>query len=145
MQVSDTQIANSAESMTQRLLQQAKGEADSSTTSVFGAGRVPNEKARIEKAGKDFESILLGSWLQAAEKSFATAPGGEDTDSEDGNHDQFMGMAMQQLAGSLTASGGIGISRMIVSHLEAASQPKIASHVLKLGKEQGEVHQNSAR
>ncbi len=139
MQISGTQAANALESTTQRLLQQAKGEADASITRVIGAGHVPSEKAKIEKAGKDFESILLGSWLQAAEKSFATAPGGEDADSEDGNRDQFLGMAMQQLAGSLTASGGIGISRMIVSHLEAASQPKVASPAPKSG--EGGLHQ----
>ena len=98
------------------LLAQAKGEA--------GAGLGSGEKAKIEKAGRDFESILLGSWLQGAEKSFAAAPGGDaDDDSEDGGSgEQFMGMAMQQLATSLVASGGIGIGNMITEHLEAASQ-----------------------
>ena len=38
------------------------------------------EDAKIEKAGKDFESILLGSWLQQAEQSFAKVPGGDGTD-----------------------------------------------------------------
>ncbi len=79
------------------------------------------QSAKIEKAGRDFESILLGSWLQGAEQSFAAAPGGPSDDDEDGGHDQFMGMAMQQLAGTLAASGGIGIGRMIVQHLEASA------------------------
>jgi Rod binding domain-containing protein len=56
--------------------------------------------AKIEKAGKDFESILLGSWLQ----------------------DQFQGIAMQALAGSLTKSGGIGIAKMITEHLRSAAE-----------------------
>jgi len=140
MQVSSTQIMGAVESTTQHLLQQAKGEAAGSITRASGVGHVPSEKARIEKAGRDFESILLGSWLQAAEKSFATAPGGEDEDSEEGNRDQFLGMAMQQLAGSLTASGGIGISKMIVSHLEAASQPKAALPEPRLAEKQGGLH-----
>lgn len=97
---------------TDRLMAQAQG----------GGGS--NEKAKIEKAGRDFESILLGSWLQGAEQSFAAAPGGDDE--EDSSREQFMGMAMQQLAGTLTASGGIGLARMISSHLEAAANHKSA-------------------
>lgn len=92
------------------LLRQAQGNSAS------------REKSRIEKAGKDFESILLGGWLQGAEQSFAAAPGGPDDGDDDSSHDQFMGMAMQQLAGTLVDSGGIGIARMITQHLEAASQ-----------------------
>ncbi len=91
------------------LLEQAQGAATS------------KEKAKIEKAGHDFEAILLGSWLQGAEKSFAAAPGGDSDDEEDGGGEQFMSMAMQQLAGTLASSGGIGIGRMIASHLQAAS------------------------
>jgi len=35
---------------------------------------------KIEKSAKEFESILLGSWLQQAEKSFGSLPGGDDED-----------------------------------------------------------------
>ena len=91
------------------MLQQAKREAHSS------------EQGKIEKAGHDFESILLGSWLQGAEKTFAAAPGGDDEEEEqDSSRDQFLSMAMEQLAGSLVNAGGIGISQMIVQHLEKA-------------------------
>ncbi len=78
------------------------------------------DQSKIEKAGKDFESILLGSWLQGAEESFAAAPGGNE-DEEDSGKSQFMGMAMQQLAGTLAGGGGIGIGKMIVQHLQAAA------------------------
>ncbi len=84
------------------------------------AGSGSGNRVRIEKAGKDFESILLGSWLQGAEESFAAVPGG-DEDEQDGGGAQFMGMATQQLAGTLAASGGIGLGRMITEHLEAAA------------------------
>jgi Rod binding domain-containing protein len=80
------------------------------------------EDAKIDKAGKDFESILLGGWLQQAEQSFAKVPGGEGTDDDDSSKDQFQGIAMQALAGSLTASGGIGIAKMITQHLHTASE-----------------------
>ncbi len=76
------------------------------------------DNAKILKAGHDFESILLGSWLQGAESTFAAAPGGaSDDDDEDGTHDQFTGMAMQHLASSMVDAGGIGIARMIAEHL----------------------------
>ena len=77
------------------------------------------EDAKIEKAGKDFESILLGSWLQQAENSFASVPGGNEDDDGTSGKDQFQGIAMQALAGSLTKSGGIGIAKMITQHLHA--------------------------
>ena len=85
------------------------------------------EQQKMEKAGKDFESILLGSWLQGAERSFATAPGGDEDEDDNGGKDQFMGIAMQQLAGTLVQAGGIGIARMITSRLESASVPPHAA------------------
>jgi Rod binding domain-containing protein len=107
---STQQSASSAQS--DRLLQRA-GASNQET----------RENAKIEKAGKDFESILLGNWLQQAENSFAKVPGGDgQDDDEDAGKDQFQGLAMQSLAGSLTASGGIGIAKMITKHLLASSE-----------------------
>ena len=97
-----------------RILGQAKSAATDEPSST-------RENAKIDKAGKDFESILLGSWLQQAEQSFAKVPGGDGDDDEDAGKDQFQGIAMQALAGSLTASGGIGIARMITEHLHKAT------------------------
>ena len=92
---------------TTALLARAQGES---------SGR---DAAKIEKAGHDFEAILLGSWLQGAEQSFGAAPGGDDdADSEDSGHDSYLGMAMQQLGGAMASSGGIGLGHMIVEHLE---------------------------
>ncbi len=86
-----------------------------------GALDAQNDKllqhAKIAKAGKDFESILLGNWLQSAEESFAKVPGGDGEDDDPGSG-QFQGIAMQALAGSLTASGGIGIAKMITRSLQ---------------------------
>lgn len=101
-------------------------QADQLLSSARGALSAPTatskEDAKIEKAGKDFESILLGSWLQQAEQSFAKVPGGDGTDDDDSSKDQFQGIAMQALAGSLTASGGIGIAKMITKNLHSASE-----------------------
>lgn len=89
-----------------------------------GAGPARDTEAKTLKAGKDFESILLGNWLQQAEQSFATVPGGDGQEDEDAGKDQFQGIAMQALAGSLTASGGIGIAKMITSSLHARAGTK---------------------
>ena len=91
-------------------------------------GSPSKDDAKIEKAGKDFESILLGSWLQKAETSFATMPGGDEDADADVGKDQFQGMAMQSLAGALTASGGIGIARMITEHLTKVAQKEAGAN-----------------
>lgn len=91
---------------------------------LSGASASSREDSKITKAGQDFESILLGNWLQQAEQSFAKVPGGDgEEDDEDSGKDQFQGIAMQALAGSFTASGGIGISKMITSALRARQHP----------------------
>jgi Rod binding domain-containing protein len=78
----------------------------SSATAATAGG-----SSKIPQAARDFESILLGQWLQNAESSFASVPGGDDD--EDSCGEQMQGFAMQRLAGQLTASGGIGIARMV--------------------------------
>jgi Rod binding domain-containing protein len=81
--------------------------------------------AKIEKSAKDFESILLGSWLQQAEQSFGSLPGGDDEDS-DSAKEQYMGIAMPAMGASLTASGGIGIAKMISKSLHKAEDARVA-------------------
>ena len=99
----------------------------SNIQAAAGALDAQNDKllqhAKIGRAGKDFESILLGNWLQSAEESFAKVPGGDGEDDDSGSG-QFQGIAMQALAGSLTASGGIGIAKMITRSLQDHTQPQ---------------------
>jgi Rod binding domain-containing protein len=79
------------------------------------------ENNKIEKSGKDFEAILLSTWLQQAEQSFGSVPGGDEGDDADPGKDQLQGMAMQSLGNSMTAAGGIGIARMISTQLHKAA------------------------
>jgi Rod binding domain-containing protein len=76
-----------------------------------------NDDAKIEKGAKEFESILVGSWLQQAEQSFATLPGGEDD--QDPGRDSMMSFGVQTLSTAMTASGGIGIAKMISKAMHA--------------------------
>ncbi len=82
------------------------------------------ENAKIDKSSKDFESILLSSWLQQAEQSFGSLPGSDDGDDDDSGKEQFMGIAMQSMGASLTASGGIGIAKMIANSLHKAEDAR---------------------
>lgn len=77
--------------------------------------------AQMKKAATDFEAILLAQWLEGAEKSFGTVPGGEDQ-SQDPGHDQFQGIAVQHIAQAVAKSGGVGIARMLLRFFER-SQP----------------------
>jgi Rod binding domain-containing protein len=82
----------------------------------------PSTKAsssKIDKAAHDFESILVGQWLEKAEKSFATVPGADPDHDSDSGHDQFQSIACQYLAQGLTKNGGFGIATMISKHLSA--------------------------
>jgi Rod binding domain-containing protein len=90
-------------------------------------GPSPNENSKIEKSAKDFESILLGSWLQQAEQSFASLPGGDDDEDADPGKEQFQGLAMQSLGNSMTAAGGIGIARILAKQLHKAADLQAAA------------------
>jgi Rod binding domain-containing protein len=85
------------------------------------SGSTPADDNKIEKSAKDFESILLGSWLQQAEHSFGSLPGGDDDEDADAGKDQLEGIAMQSLGSSMTAAGGIGIAKMISKQLHKAA------------------------
>jgi Rod binding domain-containing protein len=76
--------------------------------------------AKIDKASQDFESILVGEWLNQAEKSFATVPGTDPDQQSDTGHDQFQSIACQSLAQGLSKAGGFGIAAMISKQLKAS-------------------------
>jgi Rod binding domain-containing protein len=76
--------------------------------------------AKIDKGAKEFEAVLVGSWLQQAEASFATVPGADD-DNQDVGKDSMMSFGVQTLATSMASSGGIGIGKMIAKAMHAAA------------------------
>jgi Rod binding domain-containing protein len=78
------------------------------------------DSSKIDKGAKEFEAILVGSWLQQAEQSFATVPGTDDED-QDVGRDSMMSLGVQTLATSMAASGGIGIGKMIAKAMHEAA------------------------
>jgi Rod binding domain-containing protein len=86
--------------------------------------------SKIDKSARDFESLLLGSWLQQAQQSFATVPGGSEEADADPGKEQLQSFAMQSLSTALTASGGLGIAKSIAKLLhktaDTAAPPQSA-------------------
>jgi Rod binding domain-containing protein len=85
------------------------------------AGSDTDQDAKIQKGAKQFEAMLLSTWLQQAEQSFASVPGADDDPDEQAKA-QMMSLGVQSLSESLAASGGIGIGAMIAKAMEAAAK-----------------------
>jgi len=108
-------------------LNQAEG--GQAIRALRGAQSQAASSDKIDKASRDFESILVGEWLNQAEKSFATVPGSDPDQQNDTGHDQFQSIACQSLAQGLSKAGGFGIAAMISKQLKAAQtsqQPQAA-------------------
>lgn len=86
-----------------------------------GAQTAGSDPKRIDKAAKNFESLLVGHWLEQAEKSFASVPGTDPDQKDDSSRDQFMSIACESLAKGLCRTGGFGIAAMISKRLEAVT------------------------
>ena len=82
---------------------------------------------KVSAAAREFESILIGQWLQAGESSFGSAPGGQD-DADTGG-EQMQGFAVQRLAVQLAGSGGIGIAQLVQNALTRSSGGASTAHV----------------
>lgn len=92
------------------------------TQSLAATQAAPGKASpKLQAAAKEFESVLLGQWLQDAESTFASVPGGDEDEDEDAGKQQMQGFATQQLAAGFTAQGGIGIAKLALKGLTDAS------------------------
>lgn len=82
------------------------------------------DRRKIHQAALDFESILLGHWLEQAEQSFGSVPGEDEEDGDDPGKSDFQAIGMQSLAGAITRSGGIGLARLLENKMLNTSSPK---------------------
>ena len=121
--MSTIQFPSSTSTVTTDDLSQAKS---AQALRVLEAKAANDSFAKIDKAARDFESILLGEWLQKAEKSFATVPGTDPDQDSDSGHDQFESIGCQFLGEALSKAGGIGIASMISKHLKAVEASRHA-------------------
>jgi Rod binding domain-containing protein len=70
-----------------------------------------SDDAKIDKGSQQFAAVLVNSWLQEAEESFATVPGADED--KDPGGEQMMSFGIQSLSNSLAAQGAFGIGKMI--------------------------------
>lgn len=84
----------------------------------------------VAASAREFESILLGQWLQAAESSFATVAGTDDDQSS--QDEQMKSYGVQQLANALSRAGGIGIATMVSKALEHTAGERTSDVQTKL-------------
>lgn len=80
----------------------------------------------LTSSAQQFESMLLGQWLADAESSFGSTPGGDGD--QDSGGEQMKDFGVRQLAGQLTAQGGIGIARIVTEGLVNAAGHKAAGN-----------------
>jgi Rod binding domain-containing protein len=78
-------------------------------------GQSPSPK--LVKAAQEFEAILLSSWLEKLQESYA----GPD-DGSDPAHGTLASMGTQTIAQALAARGGIGIAKLLLQHLAKPAQ-----------------------
>ena len=90
-------------------------------TSPPQSAKAQNDK--IDKSAKDFEALLLTNWLQGAQESFASVPGGDEDADADPGRGQLQGLAMQSLGTALTAAGGVGLAHSIAQLLHKSDAP----------------------
>jgi Rod binding domain-containing protein len=128
----NTQFALGAPAVTNQDLDQAR-----SAQALRVLKGQNNNVEKIDKAARDFESILLGEWLEKAEKSFATVPGSGPSENTDPGHDQFQSIGCQFLSEALSKAGGIGIASMISKRLKATEADRVAAQAASREGNQG--------
>ena len=69
---------------------------------------------KLQKAAAEFESILLSSLWKSMKSSFAS----EDDDSSDPAHDALADMGIQAMSSAVAKTGGLGLGKLILKHLE---------------------------
>ncbi|PYX73976.1 MAG: hypothetical protein DMG72_11490 [Acidobacteria bacterium] len=76
---------------------------------------------RILKAARDFESVLLNSLLHSMQETFSGVSG----ENKEVGSDDYSDIGTEALAAGLSASGGLGIARMIMKDL---TKTEVLSH-----------------
>jgi Rod binding domain-containing protein len=74
-------------------------------------------RSRLEKAAKEFESILLNQWLEKSREGLASVPGGSGDEDDEIGGGEMINLGLQSISTALTNSGGMGIARFICREL----------------------------
>jgi peptidoglycan hydrolase FlgJ len=82
-------------------------------------GALATKEQKLRKAAGEFESLLLENLWKSMKGSFAT----DDEDSSDPAHDTLDDWGIQAMSDAVGKSGGLGIGRLILKHLEPKLTP----------------------
>jgi Rod binding domain-containing protein len=69
---------------------------------------------KLRKAAAEFESMLLSSLWKSMKSSFASS----DDESSDPAHDVLADMGIQAMSSAVAKTGGLGLGKLILKHLE---------------------------
>jgi flagellar protein FlgJ len=72
------------------------------------------EASKLKDSARQFEALMIGQMLKSARESGGSWFGG----GEDEASATATGMAEEQLANTLAASGGLGLARMVLKGLQ---------------------------
>jgi Rod binding domain-containing protein len=106
------------------------------------SGVASRNDGQIEKGAREFETMLLTTWLQQAQQSMASVPGADDEEDGMSGKEQMTSLGVQALSSALTASGGLGIANMIAKAMHRAADKEEAK-VKALQNEPLEATENS--
>jgi Rod binding domain-containing protein len=76
-------------------------------------GETPAQR-KLRQAAGEFESMLLSSLWKSMKSSFE----GDETEFSDPAHEALDDWGMQAMCGAVGKTGGLGIAKMILKHLE---------------------------
>lgn len=76
---------------------------------------IKDSPEKIRKAATDFEALLIAQMLKAAREAGGGMTG--DADEQDETNSSVLELGEQQLAQALSASGGLGIAKMVIAGL----------------------------
>lgn len=87
------------------------------TPTDLSAGTLKKDSpAKIQKAGTEFEALLLAQMLKSARESSGSGLTGDGGDDSDANS-TMVELGEQQFAQALASNGGLGIAKMVVTGL----------------------------
>lgn len=92
------------------------GEVHGVSGPLSAGGSVPS---KVERAGREFEGVLLNTLLAGLDRAFTHLPGA----TQEQTAETYSGLALQQLAAALARGGGIGLGKMVAKALEKAQSP----------------------
>jgi Rod binding domain-containing protein len=110
----------------------------SQTGNFSATAAAPSAKAhKLRQAAVEFEGMLLSSLWKSMKSSFASS---DDDDSEDAAHDTLSDLSIDTMSNAVAKSGGLGLGKLILKHLE----PLLAHSQNETGSKTGKAPGSSA-